>query len=620
MNSHKSTVFEQQAPRRIKQLQPQLANQIAAGEVVERPSSVVKELIENSIDAGATELGVDVEQGGIRLIRIRDNGSGIHKDDLPLALSRHATSKIYSLDELERVGSLGFRGEALPSISSVSRLDVRTRTTESDSGWQVQADGREQIHEAQPVAHPVGTTIEVRDLFYNTPARRKFLRTEKTEFNHLEDVIKRISLSYFDVGIQLRHNHKLVLNLQPAKSLEGKEKRIASVCGKPFVENSVFIEMQAAGLKINGWVGLPTYTRSQADLQYFYVNGRMVKDKLVTHAIRQAYHDVIYHGRHPAYVLYLTLDPALVDVNAHPAKHEVRFREGRMVHDFIFRSLHEALGQVRPEDQQNTANLSVTESQPQPFLAPSMQATSNYSSPIREQRPMAFQVAEQMAAYKQLYRDNTANDVASAIMEAPVAAQEQTVPPLGFAIAQLQGVYIIAQNEKGMVLVDMHAAHERIVYERMKQAMDNQNVITMPLLLPLTIRLSEKEVQVVEDNLKTLADFGFSVDLMGKESIVVRQIPSILKDANIDSLVRDVVSDLVQFGDSKRVREYTNSLLATIACHGSVRANRQLSLPEMNAVLRDMEATERSGQCNHGRPTWVQLDMKDLDKLFMRGQ
>ena len=383
---------------------------------------------------------------------------------------------------------------------------------------------------------------------------------------------------------------------------------------------SVFIEMQAAGLKINGWVGLPTYTRSQADLQYFYVNGRMVKDKLVTHAIRQAYHDVIYHGRHPVYVLYLTLDPALVDVNAHPAKHEVRFREGRMVHDFIFRSLHEALGQVRPEDQQNTANLSATESQPQPFLAPSIQATSNYSSPIREQRPMAFQVAEQMAAYKQLYRDNTANDVASAIMEAPVAAQEQTVPPLGFAIAQLQGVYIIAQNEKGMVLVDMHAAHERIVYERMKQAMDNQNVITMPLLLPLTIRLSEKEVQVVEDNLKTLADFGFSVDLMGKESIVVRQIPSILKDANIDSLVRDVVSDLVQFGDSKRVREYTNSLLATIACHGSVRANRQLSLPEMNAVLRDMEATERSGQCNHGRPTWVQLDMKDLDKLFMRGQ
>ncbi|MDX1812882.1 MAG: DNA mismatch repair endonuclease MutL, partial [Gammaproteobacteria bacterium] len=461
---------------------------------------------------------------------------------------------------------------------------------------------------------------------YNTPARRKFLRTEKTEFNHLEDVVKRIGLSFFDVGIQLKHNQKLVLNLPVAKTREAKEKRIASVCGKPFIESSVYVEMEAAGLKINGWVGLPTYTRSQADLQYFYVNGRMVKDKLVTHAIRQAYHDVIYHGRHPAYVLYLTLDPALVDVNAHPAKHEVRFREGRMVHDFIFRSLHEALSQIKPETQQNAANLNAGQpnanhANDSQVFASTNNASVNYQPQIREQQPMAFQVAEQMAAYKQLFDSATHSKAESHVAVADQAEPAtQQVPPLGFAIAQLHGIYIIAQNEKGMVLVDMHAAHERIVYERMKQSLDQQNIITMPLLIPLTIRLSEKEVKAVEEYGEALSEFGFDVSLMGKESIVVRQVPTILKDANIDNLVRDVVSDLVQFGTSKRIKEHANALLATIACHGSVRANRQLTIPEMNAVLRDMEATERSGQCNHGRPTWVQLEMKDLDKLFMRGQ
>jgi DNA mismatch repair protein MutL len=379
--------------------------------------------------------------------------------------------------------------------------------------------------------------------------------------------------------------------------------------------------MAAAGLRIYGWVGLPTYTRSQADLQYFYVNGRMVKDKLVTHAIRQAYHDVIYHGRHPAYVLYLTLDPALVDVNAHPAKHEVRFREGRMVHDFIFRSLHEALAQVKPDNQNNAANVATVAPNTESVFPQSGQASVNYQPQIREQQPMAFQVAEQMAAYKELYQGAGNNGSASGAATIPsIEPQQQQVPPLGFAIAQLHGVYIIAQNEKGMILVDMHAAHERIVYERMKQAMENQNIITMPLLLPLTIRLSEKEVRVVEENTEALSTFGFEVTLMGKDSIVVRQIPTLLKDSNIDNLVRDVVSDLVQYGTSERIKEYSNAILATIACHGSVRANRQLTLPEMNAVLRDMEATERSGQCNHGRPTWVQLEMKDLDKLFMRGQ
>ncbi len=640
-----------QTPRRIKSLSAQLANQIAAGEVVERPASVVKELIENSIDAGATEIILDIEQGGIRLIRIRDNGSGIYKDDLSLALSRHATSKIYQQEDLERVASLGFRGEALPSISSVSRLEMHTRTKDDESGWQVQADGREQLAELQPVAHPVGTTIEVRDLFYNTPARRKFLRTEKTEFNHLEDVVKRIGLSFFDVGIQLKHNQKIVFNLQAAKNREAMERRVASVCGKPFIESSVHVEMAAAGLKIHGWVGLPTYTRSQADQQYFYVNGRMVKDRLVTHAIRQAYHDVIFHGRHPAYVLYLELDPALVDVNAHPAKHEVRFREGRMVHDFVFRSLHEALAQVRPENQANAANLSAahlssanndlpnTLSQPVADVhsnasiganasstfglnssqnpGPNPGSSGSYPPQIKEQSSMAFQVAEQISAYKALH---PSNDVLNNSPAPANGNEPSNIPVLGFAIAQLHGVYIIAQNQKGMIMVDMHAAHERIVYERMKIAHDAQNVISMPLLLPLTIRLSEKEVTAIEEHSATLSEYGFEVSLMGTDSIVVRQIPTLLKDANIDNLVRDVASDLVQFGISERVKEFSNSLLASIACHGAVRANRQLTLPEMNAMLRDMEATERSGQCNHGRPTWVQLEMKDLDKLFMRGQ
>ena len=607
--------------RRIKPLSPQLANQIAAGEVVERPASVVKELIENSIDAGATEILLEIEQGGVRLIRVRDNGTGIVKQDLALALSRHATSKIYHQQDLERVASLGFRGEALPSISSVSRLELRTRTADEESGWQVQADGRESMAEPQPVAHPVGTTIEVRDLFYNTPARRKFLRTEKTEFGHIEDVVKRIGLSYFQVSIQLKHNKKPVLNLQRAETREARERRVASVCGKPFLENALYLEMEAAGLKIFGWVGLPTYTRSQADQQYFYVNGRMVKDKLVTHAIRQAYQDVMYHGRHPAYVLYLELDPALVDVNAHPSKHEVRFREGRMVQDFIFRSLHEALAQVKPGSQANPANLDVTR---QGSGGSSAFAGARAAAPapqIREQQSMALQVAEQMAAYKALHPGNASPEPASGT--APVASAEPASadsPPLGYAIAQLHGVYILAQNAKGLIIVDMHAAHERIVYERMKTALADQNIITMPLLLPLTVRLSEKEVKMVENHLSEPAALGFEIGLMGQESIVVRQIPSILKDADVDGLVRDIVSDLIEYGNSKRLQEFRNAVLATMACHGAVRANRQLTVPEMNAVLRDMEATERSGQCNHGRPTWVQLEMKDLDKLFMRGQ
>jgi len=611
------TAVCEQSHKRIRRLSPQLANQIAAGEVVERPSSVVKELLENSIDAGATQIEIDVEQGGVRLIRIRDNGNGIYKDDLPLALSRHATSKIYQIDDLERVASLGFRGEALPSISSVSRLDVRSRTEDDESGWRLQGDGREIEMDPQPVAHPQGTTIEVRDLFYNTPARRKFLRKENTEFGHLEDVIKRIGLSHFDIGISLRHNQRPVLNLHPATSQEAKEKRIANVCGKPFVENSVYLELEAAGLKIYGWVGLPTFTRSQGDLQYFYVNGRMVKDKLVTHAIRQAYRDVIYHGRHPAYVLYFEIDPALVDVNAHPAKHEVRFRESRMVHDFVFRSLHEGLAKVKPQDHQTAENVAPADPV---FSGSNMPQQAVYTPPqITEQQNMALRVAEQISAYKNLH-PQTAPAVQATSAPIMDEQSDEKTPPLGFAIAQLHGVYILAQNEAGMILVDMHAAHERVTYERLKTAYETQNIITMPLLVPLSLMTSEKEARIAEEFTETFREFGFEIDRMGEETIVVRQIPSLLKNADIDTLVRDVLSDLVRFGSSDRILASKNELMATIACHGSVRANRQLSLPEMNALLRDMERTERSGQCNHGRPTWVQMSMQELDKLFLRGQ
>ncbi len=602
---------------RVKRLPPQLANQIAAGEVVERPASVVKELLENSLDAGAGSVELDIEQGGVRLIRIRDDGCGIHKDDLALALSRHATSKIHTLDDLERVMSLGFRGEALPSISSVSRLDIRTRRADEASGWRIQGDGRELAVEPEPVAHPVGTTVEVRDLFFNTPARRKFLRAEKTEFGHLEEVVKRIGLSRFDVSFVLRHNQRPVLSLRPATKRENWEQRVAGVCGKPFVENALFVEMQAAGLRLWGWVAQPTFTRSQGDLQYFYVNGRMVRDKLVTHAVRQAYQDVIYHGRHPAYVLYLEIDPALVDVNAHPAKHEVRFRESRLVHDFLFRSLHDALGKVRPAD---TVAAPASVDTPPTFMRPATGGSRRGSDSPRVQANMPLQVREQMGAYAALRNAQPASQPWNPPPAPMAPAADEEIPPLGYALAQLHGIYILAQNATGLVLVDMHAAHERITYERMKTAAAGEGIRAQPLLVPVTLYVSEREARVVEDQRPVFADLGFEIDRIGPDALMVRQVPAMLRDADIAALVQDVLSDLLTHGASNRIQEHYNEMLATMACHGSVRANRRLGIAEMNALLRDMEQTERSGQCNHGRPTWVQLRLDELDKLFMRGQ
>ncbi len=632
--------------QRIHLLSPRLANQIAAGEVVERPASVVKELLENSLDAGATKLDIDIEQGGIKLIRIRDNGQGIEKEDLPLSLSRHATSKIIELADLEAVGSLGFRGEALASISSVSRLTLTSRREGSEAAWAVRTEGRDMSTEVTPSSHPQGTTVEMRDLFFNTPARRKFMRTENTEFKHLDEVIKRLSLSRFDVTFSLSHNGRVIRQLKKAQGLREQERRVAAICGSAFIDQSIKVEMQAesSGLSLRGWISLPTFSRSQADLQYFFVNGRMIKDRLVTHALRQAYSDVLFNGRHPAYVLYLELDPALVDVNVHPTKHEVRFRENRLVHDFLFRAIHRVIAEERPgfassskADEEGEAasqvsgasgfelnaatqiNQQVIEQQDIGLNVPNAQMPGqalNYPNQYSTNNVSVGQMREQSNVYNQLGRGQGA---VSATNMPPETANEQT-PPLGFAIAQLHGVYILSQNAQGLVVVDMHAAHERIVYERLKTSYAGEKVQSQPLLVPVSMALSSLEVDCAEEHHELFDQLGFELARMGDETIVIRQVPVMLAKSDVEQLVRDVLSDILSLGNSRRIEESVNELLGTMACHGSVRANRQLTIPEMNQLLRDMETTERSGQCNHGRPTWSALDMNDLDKLFMRGQ
>ena len=636
----------------IKQLPPHLVNQIAAGEVVERPASVVKELLENAIDAGSTKIEVDIEQGGVKRIRIRDNGKGIPKEELPLALSRHATSKIASLDDLEHVASLGFRGEALPSIASVSRMTVSSKTEDSEQGWALTDDGQEKFVEPEPVAHAKGTTIDVRDLFYNVPARRKFLKTENTEFKHLSEVVKKLSLSNFQIGITLRHGQRSVLTLQPAKDRKGADRRVAEICGPAFMEQSLYLDYEAAGLKLWGWVGLPTFSRSQADLQYFYVNGRMIRDRLVTHAVRQGYKDVLYHGRHPAYVLFLEMAPEKVDVNAHPTKHEVRFREGRLVHDFLYRTLHKALADVRPNIDQDAPDLPEQANHTASFQnRPTQQNLSIPVGQVAGQIPKG-QVAEQVAVYGKMHEpflagaslagapspsgsqlvgqsklpplsEDFSNRLAPQVTASmPVDASKNTgqVPPLGYAVAQLHGIYILAENAEGLVVVDMHAAHERITYEHLKNSMAEDTVRSQPLLVPASLAVSQKEGDCAEEFSETFQKLGFELNRLAPEKLAIRAVPSLLKDSNSEQLVRDVLSDLLEHGSSQRIEEEINEILSTMACHGSVRANHRLSIPEMNALLRDMERTQRSGQCNHGRPTWTQMSIDQLDKLFMRGQ
>ena len=636
---------------RIQILSPRLANQIAAGEVVGRPASVVKELVENALDAGSQRIEVDIEQGGAKLVRIRDDGNGIDEADLALALSRHATSKIQDLDDLEAVASLGFRGEALASISSVSRLTLTSRVPVAETAWRVEVEGRDMEARLTPAAHPVGTTVEVRDLFFNTPARRKFLRAEKTEFGHIEEGMRRQALSRFDVGFSLRHNQKPLQNLRPAQTQADQERRIAALCGNRFIENSLMIDNQASGLRLWGWVALPTFSRSQADLQYFFVNRRVIRDRLVAHAVRQAYRDVLYNNRHPAFVLYLELDPANVDVNVHPTKHEVRFRDGRLVHDFIFRSLHRALAEVRPVDHLSHAQADspaqtasptqtdspahgVVDADPLNGRSPAsarlpagnsgsfQYSVAQPSARIAAPFPAPQEAREQMAFYHSLHGGGPSSAGAGPITRpVPITtANGGAEPTLGYAIAQLHGIYVLAQSSLGLILVDMHAAHERITYERMKTALVQESIKLQPLLVPVTVAVSQREAGMAETHREALMQVGLVIERIGPESLVVRQIPAMLRGADAEQLVRDVLSDLITHGQSDRVEAVTHELLSTMACHGSVRANRQLTLPEMNALLRDMEATERSGQCNHGRPTWTLMTLAELDKLFLRGR
>lgn len=603
----------------IRTLPPQLINQIAAGEVVERPASAIKELVENAFDAGADRIEIEIEQGGMGLIRVRDNGCGIDKEELPLALSRHATSKIASLEDLESVLTMGFRGEALPSISSVSRLQLTSRPRGKNHAWQIQTDGGERNFDLKPAAHPEGSTVEIRDLFYNTPARRKFLRSEKTEFHHIDTVVRRMALSRMDVAITLSHNDREILRLPSSKNLSESPKRLEAILGRDFLEQSLPIEQNAADLKIHGWIGLPTFSRSQPDQQYFYVNGRLVRDKLVNVAIRQAFQDVLYHGRHPIYVLYLELDPTLVDVNAHPTKMEVRFREARLVHDFLFSSIHRALGsataggptvgQPPPKVEESFREKYPTSSRSGVRDYPSERFT-HFSS--GKQAALSLDTPNLLERYDRLL--NT---------DEPFSAHSGGLAEtgrLGHAIAHLHGAFILAENAEGLILVDAHAAHERITYEKLKAEQTLGDIPSQSLLLPIPLDVTETEADAAEEQQSNLATLGVELRRTGPTNILVTALPAQLPIADGDQLIRDVLTDFAQQGRSRRLEETLNQILATMACHGSVRANRQLSLAEMNALLRDMEATERSGQCNHGRPTWVQLTLQDLNGLFQRGR
>jgi DNA mismatch repair protein MutL len=617
----------------IQVLPDELINQIAAGEVIERPASVVKELVENSLDAAACRIEVELERGGCGLIRVRDDGIGIRPQEIGIALARHATSKIASLDDLERIATLGFRGEALPSIASVSRLSLISRSAEAEHAWAVEArDG--ELTSPTPASHPPGTSVEVRDLFFNVPARRKFLRNESTEFQHAVRTLERLALSRFDVGFTLTHNGKGVWSLPPARSSAEKLARVAKVCGEDFASHVIELRHDTEHLRLSGWLALPTFSRSQSDLQFAFLNGRFVRDKLVAGAARLAYQDVLFNGRFAAYLLYLDLDPTTVDVNAHPQKLEVRFREPRRIHDFLFRTVERALAGTRPTTESaGSAPLdwltgSATYTQvaaptqghfvlPEWRPRPGADAYRSFlETGVAEGGGAALPVGGENA----YHGDAAARDSDAAARESDASDRDsEAAAPLGYAIAQLHGVYILAQSADGMVLVDMHAAHERVMYEGMKKLLQGQTA-QQQLLVPEILSVTQAQAEVAEAHAEEFAALGFVVTRLAPDQLALRAVPSLLAGRDPASVVRDVLSDLVETGHSRRVEESINHLLGTMACHAAVRAQRNLTLPEMNALLREMERTERADQCNHGRPTWVRLSLNDLDRLFMRGR
>lgn len=584
----------------IRVLAETLINQIAAGEVVERPASVVKELVENSIDAGARSITVELEQGGRGLIRVTDDGCGINRKELDLALQRHATSKIASLGDLEAVVSLGFRGEALSSIAAVARLKLTSRTADSEHAWQVTTRaGLPGL--AVPAAGKIGTRVELRDLFYNVPARRKFLRAERTEFTHVDELIKKAALARFELAFELIHNGKTVRKLAPALNPEQQGDRVAALCGREFLDHALLIDEQHGELRLSGWVAEPRYNRARADRQFFFVNGRIVRDRLIAHAVRQAFRDVLFHGRHPAFVLFLELPARLVDVNVHPQKHEVRFRDSRMVHDFLYAGLHRRL-----------ADAGVGAGALRPGTGVGAEIPRPVGAGFPRQGAINMSVREQMSSYAQVL------SAAEPSLAEPASGQE--IPPLGFALAQLHGIYILAENSNGLVLVDMHAAHERITYERLKTGLAEQGIRSQALLVPVTVHVSEREADQAESFGEQLNQLGIECDRSGPTELLIRRVPTMLQNADLQSLLRDVLSELATHGHSSRIESQMDEVLSSMACHGSIRANRQLNIAEMNALLRDMERTERSAQCNHGRPTWVQLELQRLDRLFLRGR
>jgi DNA mismatch repair protein MutL len=589
----------------IQLLSDTLISQIAAGEVIERPASVLKELVENALDAGAQRIEVELERGGCGLIRVRDDGVGIDAAEIALALARHATSKIASLRDLESVATLGFRGEALPSIASVSRLSLVSRSATGGHAWQVEArDGA--VSAPLPASHGLGTSVEVRDLFFNVPARRKFLRSENTEYQHIVRMLERLALSRFDAAFSLVHNGKIIWTLAAAHSAAERLQRVAQVCGEEFAAHVIELRHDTEALRLSGWAALPTFSRSQSDLQFAYVNGRFVRDKVLVGAARLAYQDVLFHGRYCAYLLYLDMDPTQVDVNAHPQKLEVRFRDSRRVHEFVFRTLEKVLSETRP-----TAESSG--SAPLDWFAGSARfADTANPSQARFALPQSAAPRSVADAYRS-YLSPVAH------VEDQQWRSQDSVTPLGYAIAQLHGVYILAQSADGMVLVDMHAAHERIMYEGMKKLLAGHTA-QQQLLIPEIIHVTPAQADVAEGHVQEFAALGFAVARLAPDQLALRAIPILLAGRDPAGIVRDVLSDLLEQGHSRRVEESINHLLATTACHAAVRAQRSLSLPEMNALLRDMEGTERADQCNHGRPTWVRLSLNDLDRLFLRGR
>jgi len=610
----------------IQLLSDALISQIAAGEVIERPASVVKELVENALDARARRIEVELERGGAGLIRVRDDGIGIAPEEIALALARHATSKIASLDDLENVATLGFRGEALPSIASVSRLSLVSRIASAAHAWVVEArDGV--VAAPVPASHPPGTSVEVRDLFFNVPARRKFLRADNTEYQHIQRMLERLALSRFDVAFTLVHNGKTVWSLAAAPGVPERLARVAQICGEDFAAHVIELNHDTESLRLAGWLALPTFSRSQSDLQFAYLNGRFVRDKLLGGAVRLAYRDVLFHGRFPAYLLYLDLDPPMVDVNAHPQKLEVRFRDARRIHDFVYRTLDKVLAGTRPSAES-------AGSAPLDWLTGSAQFNPPAPHQARFALPEARRAETGAYAYRPLLGDGTASgngvfdgSPADGGMPSGYAphgnASDGYAPsgyaPLGYAIAQLHGAYILAQTPEGIVLVDMHAAHERVMYEGMKKLLAGHTA-QQQLLIPQIMHVSAAEADAAESHAQEFSALGFGVTRLAPDQVALRAIPSLLSGRDPEGVVRDVLSDLVGEGQSRRVEESINHLLATTACHAAVRARRTLSLPEMNALLREMEVTERADQCNHGRPTWVRLSLAELDRLFLRGR